>query len=83
MRPEFVNVARQGNGTDAPGGENTLSGTVDSLLFNGARSRVLVRGPVGELIEADVTVTGGESDLRAGDAVSLRWSSAQSICFAA
>jgi spermidine/putrescine transport system ATP-binding protein len=83
VRPEFVTVRRADSAADDAGGGNTLAGTVDSLLFNGAKSRVLVRGPVGELIEADVTVTGGSDDLRAGDKVRLQWSSAQSICFAA
>lgn len=80
VRPEFVTAQKAATTTD--GAENGLSGHVDSLLFNGANSRVLVRGPAGELIESDVVVTGGPDDLRAGDAVQLGWSSAQSICFA-
>ncbi|GGA09616.1 ABC transporter ATP-binding protein [Neptunicoccus cionae] len=82
VRPEFIK-ARKTSTPSADGGENSLQGRVDSVLFNGANSRVLVRGPVGELIEADVVVTGGADDLRAGDDVTLEWSAAQTMCFAA
>jgi spermidine/putrescine transport system ATP-binding protein len=43
-----------------------MDGKVDSLLFNGANSRVLVRSGNGELIEADVVLTGGHADLKPG-----------------
>lgn len=82
VRPEFVTATKQ-SAPNAPGGaENRLDGHVDSVLFNGANSRVLVRGPSQELIEADVVVTGGTDDLRAGDAVTLAWAPAQTMCFA-
>lgn len=82
VRPEFVTASKRGvtGGSDSIG--NQLEGTVDSVLFNGANSRVLVRGPAQELIEADVVVTGGADDLRAGDAVTLAWAPAQTMCFA-
>ena len=83
VRPEFVEAQRLDAATALPEGVNSLTGKVDSVLFNGANSRVLVRGPAKELIEADVTVTGGAEDLHAGDDVRLTWSAAQSICFAA
>ncbi|NNC27565.1 TOBE domain-containing protein, partial [Salinisphaera sp. USBA-960] len=54
---------------------------IDSLLFNGANSRVLVRTGSGELIESDVTVT-GNNDLKPGEDVRLIWSSRQAMCFA-
>ena len=44
-------------------------GVVDSLLFNGANSRVLVRTGTSELIEADVTLTGGSDDVQPGETV--------------
>ncbi|MFV0361029.1 ABC transporter ATP-binding protein [Tropicimonas sp.] len=81
VRPEFIRATKAGDTPAAAPAENTLTGTVDSLLFNGANSRVLVRGPTGELIEADVVVTGGPDDPRAGDTVRLGWASAQSMCF--
>ncbi|MDR6264530.1 ABC transporter ATP-binding protein [Roseobacter sp. N2S] len=85
VRPEFIKARKSALMTDTEktANKNTLQGRVDSVLFNGANSRVLVRGPVGELIEADVVVTGGPDDLRAGDDVTLVWSAKQTMCFAA
>ena len=83
VRPEFIQAHRQGTGPaeDAPAPVNQLDGKVDSLLFNGANSRVLVRSSSGQLIEADVTLTGGTDDLRPGEAVRLVWSPQQTMCF--
>ncbi|WP_069299295.1 ABC transporter ATP-binding protein [Neptunicoccus sediminis] len=81
VRPEFI-TARKTSSEGSGNAQNALQGRVDSVLFNGANSRVLVRDPVGELIEADVVVTGGAEDLRAGDDVTLEWSAAQTMCFA-
>jgi hypothetical protein len=58
-----------------------MDGKVDSILFNGANSRVLVRSGNGELIEADVTLTGGHNDLKPGEEVTLIWSSKQTMSF--
>ncbi|HIP80387.1 MAG TPA: ABC transporter ATP-binding protein, partial [Kiloniellaceae bacterium] len=57
VRPEFIRTGRREAVPAA--GHNRLEGVVDSLLFNGANSRVLVRSGTGGLIEADVTLTGG------------------------
>ncbi|WP_236545329.1 ABC transporter ATP-binding protein [Tropicimonas marinistellae] len=81
VRPEFVAATKPGESVPQAEGENTHTGTVDSVLFNGANSRVLVRSPAGTLIEADVVVTGGGEDLREGDTVRLSWAPAQSMCF--
>ncbi|MEM1399270.1 MAG: ABC transporter ATP-binding protein [Pseudomonadota bacterium] len=85
VRPEFITTTKAANGQHASeiAGENVLNGTVDSLLFNGANSRILVRGPGNQLIEADVVLTGGTGDLKPGDAVHLSWSAEQTMCFAA
>jgi spermidine/putrescine transport system ATP-binding protein len=84
VRPEFIGAQKvqntKTNANSAP--ENRLLGKVDSVLFNGANSRALVRGPSQELIEADIVVTGGADDLRAGDDVKLTWSGQQTMCFA-
>ena len=80
VRPEFIHTR---SGTAPPEDRNSLEGTVDSLLFNGANSRVLVRTGSGELIEADVTLTGGAEDLKPGETVLLTWSADQALCFAA
>ena len=82
VRPEFIRTLRASEiGGAAGDADNRMDGTVDSLLFNGANSRVLVRTGSGELVEADVTLT-GDNDLRPGEAVHLVWSSRQTMCFA-
>ncbi|MEO1379440.1 MAG: ABC transporter ATP-binding protein [Pseudomonadota bacterium] len=85
VRPEFITTRKIQDGTthDTSDGENNLTGKIDSLLFNGASSRILVRGPGQELIEADVVLTGGTDDLKPGDAVHLTWPAEQTMCFAA
>jgi len=81
VRPEFIRAERLAGVEQSAG--NSLAGTVDSLLFNGANSRVLVRCDNAALIEADVTLTGGPDDLRPGEAVRLSWAPEQAKCFAA
>ena len=82
VRPEFIGAQRAGEAGPPDANSNALAGKVDSVLFNGANSRILVRGPSAELIEADVVVTGGTSDLRPGDAVQLSWAPEQAMCYA-
>lgn len=79
VRPEFIAV----NAAPAPPADsgNALSGRIDSLLFNGANSRVLVRTAGNALVEADVTVTGGDGDPRPNDEVTLRFDAGQTLCF--
>ncbi|GHA41697.1 spermidine/putrescine import ATP-binding protein PotA [Amylibacter ulvae] len=81
VRPEFI-AAKKTRTKSSKDTKNTMDGTVDSILFNGANSRVLVRSDNGQLIEADIVVTGGASDLRSGDAVNMSWAHAQTMCFA-
>ncbi len=80
VRPEFIRTVRREAATAAD--QNGLEGVVDSLLFNGANSRVLVRTGTGELVEADVTLTGGNDDVKPGETVVLSWSADQTLCFA-
>lgn len=81
VRPEFIRTHRKAAGpADAAPDDNRMEGVVESLLFNGANSRVLVRSEHGELIEADMTLT-GDDDVRPGDAVTLLWSARQAMCF--
>jgi spermidine/putrescine transport system ATP-binding protein len=79
VRPEFIRTLRASDAMT--GDDNVLAGVVDSLLFNGANSRVLVRTGHGERVEADVTVT-GQGDIRPGEAISLVWPARQTMCFA-
>ncbi|WP_055673369.1 ABC transporter ATP-binding protein [Roseibium alexandrii] len=82
VRPEFIRTVRASeSGTGGIDGDNQMDGVVDSLLFNGANSRVLVRSGNGELIESDVTLT-GHNDIKPGEEVRLIWSSKQAMCFA-
>lgn len=85
VRPEFIKTSKPtAEGEKNPASdENKIEGTIDSLLFNGANSRILVRGPGKELIEADIVLTGGTDDLKPGDPVRLSWSPEQTMCFAA
>ncbi len=62
---------------------NTLQGHVDSVLFNGANSRLLVRTAEQALVEADVTLTGGRDDIKPGADIMLQWSMQQTLCFPA
>ncbi len=83
IRPEFITVERAGGARAAPeSGHNTLNGVVDSLLFNGANSRALVRSASSHLIEADIVLTGGNEDLQPGENVTLIWPADQTMCFA-
>ncbi|WP_097106159.1 ABC transporter ATP-binding protein [Hoeflea halophila] len=84
VRPEFISAEKTG-ASDKPvdPAHNVINGKVDSILFNGANSRVLVRDGAGELIEADVVLTGSTQDLKPKDNVTLSWSPEQTMCFKA
>ncbi|MGR3570519.1 ABC transporter ATP-binding protein [Brevirhabdus sp.] len=74
VRPEAISVG--------PGEEGkTLTGTVDSLLFNGANSRILVRSDSGRLIE--VADRSGAGDIAEGDAIAINWQGGRALAFAA
>lgn len=80
VRPESVALSR--TQTDLSGMENTLSGKVESLLFNGANSRVLVRDPSsGDKITVTLPQTGEFNDLQPGQDLHLGWRLAQAKCF--
>jgi spermidine/putrescine transport system ATP-binding protein len=74
VRPEAITL---GSGKDC----NRLSGTVDSLLFNGAASRVLVRTSGGGLVEVGHALRNGETQLAQGDSVDISWHREHSLCF--
>ena len=82
VRPEFITAEKAaGSAKPADPTHNVISGKVDSILFNGANSRILVRDGAGELIEADVVLTGGTQDLKPKDDVMLSWSPEQTMSF--
>jgi len=74
VRPEVITIGGGGEG-------NRLSGTVDSLLFNGAASRILVRTSGGGLVEVGHALRDGGVQLKQGDSVDLRWNPEHSLCF--
>jgi spermidine/putrescine transport system ATP-binding protein len=74
VRPEAI--ALEGGGE-----ENTQPGTVDSLLFNGANSRVLVRTEGGNLVEVGALVLDEAVKIKPGDMVTLGWPSSRATCF--
>lgn len=73
VRPEAIAI-----GVGAEGA--TLSGRVDSLLFNGASSRILVRTDGGKLIE--VADTFGFNAVSKGDTIDIHWPIERALCFA-
>ena len=94
VRPESITVARDRDaGAPAPaapaeaqaqasGERNRQAGRVESTLFNGANSRILVRTAAGEQIEADLPQHGADASLEKGEPVILTWERAGSKCFA-
>jgi len=82
VRPEFITAEKpNGDARKSATNQNVIEGRIDSILFNGANSRVLVRDRAGELIEADVVLTGGTQDLKPKDDVTLTWSAEQTMSF--
>ena len=73
VRPEVIAI---GPGEDG----STMDGIVDSLLFNGANSRILVRTMTGNLVEvADQSRIRSVSE---GDAIQITWPQERALCFA-
>jgi spermidine/putrescine transport system ATP-binding protein len=82
VRPEAIAVAlRDAAAAGADGVQNRLEGVVDSLLFNGADSRVLVRTGHEELIQVAFPHTGSGLDVHAGQPVQLTWAAEHTKCF--
>ncbi|KIN62180.1 Spermidine/putrescine import ATP-binding protein PotA [Sulfitobacter noctilucicola] len=70
VRPEAVRLSRDEGGTAVNGGE----GLVQSVLFNGANSQVLLRdGQSGSEISVALPQTGEFRDLTQGDTVHYQW----------
>jgi spermidine/putrescine transport system ATP-binding protein len=55
-----------------------MTGTVDSLLFNGASSRILVRTGGGNLVEVGHA---GTSAIKSGDRTEISWARKHALCF--
>jgi len=80
VRPEAIHLAASAEALE--GFENRLEGTVTSLLFNGAASRVLIGDAAGGTLEVTLPQTGAFAHLARGDRVHAGWGAAQATCFA-
>jgi spermidine/putrescine transport system ATP-binding protein len=82
VRPEAIRVAS--GEAETTRFENRVSGTVASLLFNGANSRMLVRDESsGGEIDVALPQSADFAHLQTGARVHLGWDAAQANCFAA
>ena len=81
VRPESIRLAASADALAEF--DNQLTGTVTSLLFNGAASRVLVRDTAGETLEVTLPQSGEFASLKRGDAIHIGWGAGQASCFEA
>jgi spermidine/putrescine transport system ATP-binding protein len=81
VRPEAIRLAH--DAAEIGKFDNRIAGTVTSLLFNGAASRILVRDQQGEEIEVTLPQSGEFAALARGDTVHIGWSGEQGNCFPA
>ncbi len=82
VRPEAIRIGHSEN--ELSRFDNRFSGTVTSLLFNGAASRILVAVEGGtEEIEVNLPQSGEFASLARGSQVHIGWASDQANCFAA
>jgi len=82
VRPEAVDLAR--DATELPRAAQRFSGRVESLLFDGANSAVLVRE---ETTRTEVRIalpqTGRFADLKVGEAIVFGFEAQRAVCFPA
>ena len=82
VRPEVVDLAR--DAAELPPAAQRFSGRVESLLFDGANSAVLVRE---ETTRAEIRIalpqTGRFADLRAGENIAFGFDPQRAVCFRA
>lgn len=80
VRPEAIQISREANALSDY--DNTLTGKVEQILFNGAASRLLVRAEKGgDIIEVNMPQAGTASNWSQGDIAHLGWSKKQGIAF--
>lgn len=81
VRPESIRLAASAEALSTF--DNRLQGTVTSILFNGAASRVLVQDDAGETLEVTLPQSGEFAALKRGDTVHIGWGAGQATCFGA
>lgn len=80
VRPEAVSLARQAG--ELPAGHPCHSGQVESLLFDGANSAVLLREQASRTeFRIALPQTGRFSDLRIGETVAFSFDPQHAVCF--
>lgn len=81
VRPEAIRIGRSAD--ELGHFENLMVGKVQSLLFNGAASRAILRsGANGDDIEVTLPQSGEYADLQRGDELHFGWSGEQANAFA-
>ena len=80
VRPESIDLTR---GEAASSAANRLSGTIETLFFNGANSRAMVKLAGGDLIAVALSATAGFGDLTVGLPVTLAFGAEHLLVFPA
>jgi spermidine/putrescine transport system ATP-binding protein len=81
VRPEAVELSKKP--MDAAGHPNAIKHIVDSVLFNGANSLVILSDPnSGETIQVTLPQTGALAGINKGETVYSGWKPTQARCFA-
>ncbi|MEL6885342.1 MAG: ABC transporter ATP-binding protein [Pseudomonadota bacterium] len=81
LRPEAIELSTSKDSFAED--RNASQCTVNSVLFNGANSSVIVRDAAGNLISVAMPQTGTIADLRAGDTVFTGWRPDKARCYPA
>lgn len=80
VRPEGITLST--DPSEVSGLDNRLAGTVESVLFDGANSRVLMQeARTGGGVTAALPQTGRFADLGPGQMVHLGWNASGGLCF--
>ena len=80
MRPEVIDLAR--DPAELPGAVQRFVGRVESLLFDGANSAVLLREASTRMeIRIALPQTGRFADLRVGEMVAFGFDAQRAVCF--
>jgi spermidine/putrescine transport system ATP-binding protein len=82
VRPEAISLAR--DATELPAMHTVYAGEVESLLFDGANSAVLLRETASRTeFRIALPQTGRFADLRVGETVAFSFDPEQAVCFGA
>jgi len=80
VRPEAISLAR--DATELPSNHTVYAGQVESLLFDGANSAVLLRETASRTeFRIALPQTGRFADLRIGETVAFSFDPEQAVCF--